>query len=409
MWDLSSLTRNRTWVICIGRQILSPGAPGKSPNLGAVLWEAAFVPQQPVQIHCSVFCVTLHSTVTQWGLTVCRVDAQIRTRLALGPSRGWQCRVQPAWASLPKSTFSDGCLVSALYQSQWEHLQCGNWQDLQIRTFPPKGQFAKHLPAHHGDTIHWTVSWGQYSLEGLMLKLKLQYFGHLTRSTDSVEKTLMLGKIEGGRSGRQRMRRLDLIQPWDEWSVGITDSMDVSFEQAPGVGDGQGRCSPWSRKESDTTEQQSWTVQLCAVRRAKDLRTLRIDLSLFWSDFPSTLIICRIMQYYDGIWLQNNLRANHQRGLLWGWHLISERDQCRGCSGPRHPGPCLLSSHSLTPEIAKDKDPIFKIATPTYAEARRLKRCWKRSQPAVVQSLPYSIWTLLGLSCHQNKLAARNL
>ena len=59
----------------------------------------------------------------------------------------------------------------------------------------------------------------EYSLEGLMLKLKLQYFGHLMRRTDSLEKTLMLGKIEGRRRrGRQRMRWLD----------GITDSMDMS-------------------------------------------------------------------------------------------------------------------------------------------------------------------------------------
>ena len=56
----------------------------------------------------------------------------------------------------------------------------------------------------------------EYSLKGLMLKLKLQYFGHLMGRTDSLEKTLMLGKIEGRRSGRQRMRWLD----------GITDSMD---------------------------------------------------------------------------------------------------------------------------------------------------------------------------------------
>ena len=59
----------------------------------------------------------------------------------------------------------------------------------------------------------------EYSLEGLILKLKLQYFGHLMR-TDSLEKTLMLGKIEGGRRrGRQRMRWLD----------GITDSMDMGL------------------------------------------------------------------------------------------------------------------------------------------------------------------------------------
>ena len=81
-----------------------------------------------------------------------------------------------------------------------------------------------------------------------MLKLKLPYFGHLTRRTDSLEKTLMLGKIEHGRRrGQQRIRRLD----------GITDLMNHEFEQAPGVGDGQGDlvyCSPQGHKESDRTE-----------------------------------------------------------------------------------------------------------------------------------------------------------
>ena len=83
----------------------------------------------------------------------------------------------------------------------------------------------------------------EYSLEGLMLKL--QYFGYLMQRTDSLEKTLMLGKIEGRRRRLQRMRWLD----------GITDSVD-EFKQPLGDSEGQGSlvcCSSWGHKESDTT------------------------------------------------------------------------------------------------------------------------------------------------------------
>ena len=101
------------------------------------------------------------------------------------------------------------------------------------------------------EPVHPKGDQSEYSLEGLMLKLKLQYFGHLLRRSDLFEKTLMLQKIEGrGRRGRQRMRWLD----------SIIDSMDVEFEQALGVADGQGSlvcCNPWGCKELDMTEQQN--------------------------------------------------------------------------------------------------------------------------------------------------------
>ena len=86
----------------------------------------------------------------------------------------------------------------------------------------------------------------EYSLGGLMPRLKLQYFAHLMGRADSLEKTLMLGKIEGRRRrGRQKIRGLD----------GITDSVD-KFEQTPGNSGGRGSltcCSPWGHKESDMT------------------------------------------------------------------------------------------------------------------------------------------------------------
>ena len=92
----------------------------------------------------------------------------------------------------------------------------------------------------------------EYSLEGLLIKLKLQYFGNLMGRAKSLEKALMLGKTEdkGEEGGRG----------WDRWMAPPTDGHE--FEQALGVGDGQGSlacCSSWGHKESDMTKRLNWT------------------------------------------------------------------------------------------------------------------------------------------------------
>ena len=90
----------------------------------------------------------------------------------------------------------------------------------------------------------------EYSLEGLMLKLKLQYFGQLMRRTDSLEKTLMLGKVEG-------MRRRD-NRGWDGWMASPTQRIWASSGSWWWTGR-PAYCCSWGRKESDTTEWLNWT------------------------------------------------------------------------------------------------------------------------------------------------------
>ena len=92
----------------------------------------------------------------------------------------------------------------------------------------------------------------EYSLEGLILKLQFQYFGHLIRRTDSLEKTWSCKTLKAGREGDDRRWMVG----WHHWVDGH------EFKQTLGVGDGQGSLacySPWGRKELDTTERLKWT------------------------------------------------------------------------------------------------------------------------------------------------------
>ena len=135
------------------------------------------------------------------------------------------------------------------------------------------------------------------SLEGMMLKLKLQYFGHIMRRVDSLEKTLMQGGIGGKRRrGRQRMRWLD----------GITDSMDVSLSELREVGDGQGGlacCDSYGCKESDMTERLIWS-------------------DLIWSDLAaaaasiSTHVLTQVSMNGIHLPLSDTAEIQHQYSIL---------------------------------------------------------------------------------------------
>ena len=113
----------------------------------------------------------------------------------------------------------------------------------------------------------------EYSVEGLMLKLKLQHLGQLMQRTDSLEKTLMLGKTEGRRRrAGQRMR----------WSDGPTPTQWIWVWASSGSCDGQGsleRCSPWGHKKSDTTEWLNWT-DYSYWWEAKSVKSPRLVFSL---------------------------------------------------------------------------------------------------------------------------------
>ena len=115
------------------------------------------------------------------------------------------------------------------------------------------------------------------SLEGLMLKLKLQYFGHLMRWADSLEMTLLLGKIEGKRiRGRQRMRWLDGIT--DTMDMGLGGLLELVMDRAGRTG------GSWGCKESDMNEWLNWTGLAMRMKSRKVILVCDI-----WASFFDTL------------------------------------------------------------------------------------------------------------------------
>ena len=158
--------------------------------------------------------------------------------------------------------------------------------------FSSKSTTVLHFTLRSIIHLESTFVWGiMFSLEGLILKLKLQYFGHLMWRAYSLKKTLMLGKIEGRRRrGQQRMR----------WLGGITDSMDmclsklqemVENREAWGVA-----CSPWGRKESD------WTVRLFSDWTNKQQMRFRLILI-----FSTTNCFNIIFKFFIGVLLLYNV------------------------------------------------------------------------------------------------------
>ena len=168
--------------------------------------------------------------------------------------RGRQKRMRWLNSITDSITSSQVWMLELDYEESWAPKNWWFWTVLLEKTLESPLDCKEIQPVHPEGNQSW-IFIGKSATEA-----KLQYFDHLMRRTDSLEKTLMLGKIEGRR--RRGRERMDETVGWHHWLNGH------EFEQAPGVDDGQGSlvcCSPWDCKELDTTEQQSVVLHGAAL------------------------------------------------------------------------------------------------------------------------------------------------